>query len=84
MSKILRMMAWVWLMAGLLAVGSVMLAGIGSDLPVPTTLAPSLSLPWSWLIPIMGIGSKMAVVVMAVGIFINAQILFVIANVLGD
>lgn len=84
MSTILRMMGWAWLMAGLLAVGSVVLAGMGSELPVPVGLAASLSVPWSWLIPIMGMGHKMELAVMAVGVFINAQILFVIANVLGD
>lgn len=84
MSTVIRMMGWLWLMAGLLAVGSVVLAGMGSALPVPVGLATSLSIPWSWLTPMMGMGHRMEVAMMAVGVFINAQILFVIANILGD
>lgn len=84
MSTMLRMAGWAWLMAGLLAIGSVLLARMGTAFPVPVGLAPSLSLPWSWLVPVLGIGPKMEVLLLAVGVFINAQVLFVIANVIGD
>ena len=84
MSTMLRMVAWAWMMAGLLAIGSFILARMGTAFPVPAALATSLSLPWSWLVPFMGVGPKLEVLLMAVGVFINAQILFVIANVIGD
>lgn len=84
MSTMLRMMAWAWMMAGLLAIGSFLLARMGTAFPVPAGLATSLSLPWSWLVPMMGIGPKLEVLLLAIGVFINAQILFVIANIFGD
>ncbi len=84
MSAILRLMGWGWLMAGLLAVGSAWMAHMGASAPIPQNVAASLSLPWSLTAPLMGLGPKLALVTQAVGIFINAQILFVIANVLGD
>ena len=82
MSTVIRMLGWSWLMLGLLAVLSVMLGGIGYSLVVPAGLAPALSLPWSQLAPVMGMSHKMGLALMATGVFVNAQILFVIANVL--
>ncbi len=84
MSTILRLMGWGWLMAGLLAVGSAWMAHLGVRAPVPQEVAASLSMPWSLMAPLMGLGPKVALLLQAVGIFINAQVLFVIANVLGD
>ena len=84
MSAILRLMGWAWLMAGLLGLGTVIIHRMGSVVPVPMELAPSLSVPWSWLLPMMSLTPTLELVVMGVGIFINAQILFVIANLLGD
>ncbi len=82
MSALIRLMGWAWLMAGLIGVGAVALAGMGAALPVHEGLGMSLSIPWSLMIPVLNIGHKLELLVMAVGVFINAQILFVIANVL--
>lgn len=84
MSTMIRLTGWVWLMAGLLAVLSVLLGGIGPSHAVPQGMAPALSLPWSQMIPLLHMSQKMAVALMAIGVFVNAQILFVIANVLKD
>lgn len=84
MSAILRLMGWGWLMAGLMAVGSAWMAHLGVSAPIPQNVATSLSMPWSLLEPLKGLGPRPALALQAVGIFINAQILFVIANVLGD
>lgn len=81
MSTVMRMLGWAWLMAGLLAVLSMLLGGIGSG-ALPAGLAPALALPWSQLIPLLGMTHKMGLALMATGVFVNAQILFVIANVL--
>ena len=82
MSTMLRMLGWAWLMVGLLAVLSMLLGGIGSAVLLPAGLAPALALPWSQLIPVLGMSHKMGLALMATGVFVNAQILFVIANVL--
>lgn len=84
MSTILRLMGWGWLLAGLLAITSVWLAQMGAHFPVPQSLAASLALPWSLLAPMLGAGPKLELAMLGLGVFINAQILFVIANILGD
>lgn len=82
MSAVLRVAGWAWLFFGWFAVLSLALTRIGSAVPLPPKLAMLLSQPWSQLIPILSMSQTMALAVMAIGVFINAQILFVIGNVL--
>lgn len=82
MSTIVRFLGWAWLLGGLMALGSLLIGRYGSAMPLPGGLAPALSLPWSQLVPMLGVGPGLAMAVMGIGVFVNAQILFVIANIL--
>ena len=82
MSHVVRAVGWGWLLAGLLAVASIAFAHMGFSLPLPPQTAHALALPWSLLIPLLQPEHGLSLALTMVGVFINAQILFVIANVL--
>jgi hypothetical protein len=82
MVGLVRVAGWGWLLAGLAAVASVLMAAEGLRLPIPASLAVNLALPWSLLVPGLAADPVMAGLMLAIGVVINASILFVIANIL--
>lgn len=81
MIEALRTLGWLWLIAGIAAIGSLQLTHAGSHSIIPGWLAPALSLPWSGLVPMLALSTNGATLLMLAGMIVNSAILFVIANV---
>jgi hypothetical protein len=82
MGGIVRVVAWGWLLAGLAALASGYLGRHGIQVPLPESLAITLSLPWNSLGPALGLAGAGAVAVVIFGLLINFLVLMVIANIL--
>ena len=78
----LRTLGWLWLIAGVVAIGSMQFAEMGSRSPLPDWLAPVLTLPWSGMIPMLSLGSVPTMFLLLAGLIANCAILFVIANII--
>lgn len=81
MAFIIRLIAWIWLCAGLLAVIAVWLSLIGL-LHVSGTgdLALALSFPWSQLIAFTRTSGQIAILFMLAGVIINWRILLALSR----
>lgn len=84
MSSVARVLGWIWLLAGMLAVASLAFQRFDIPLAVPDGAADLLALPWSRLIPMVQPGHGLSLVLTMIGVFVNAQILFITANMLDD
>lgn len=78
----LRTLGWLWLIAGVAAIASMQFAHMGSHSILPNWVAPVLTLPWSSLVPMLGVGAIPAMFLLLAGLIANCAILFVIANII--
>ena len=78
----LRTIGWLWLISGIAALASLQFAHMGSHSPVPTWVAPALTLPWSNLVPMLGVGPIAGMFLLLAGLIANCSIPFVIANII--
>jgi len=85
LSTIVRILAWLWMAIGFAATALVALTEMGVlRLAVMVEVAMVLAFPWSEAIAFLRLGPWMAVLTMALGVFVNGQILFAVGNVLKD
>lgn len=83
MVEAIRTAGWLWLITGIAAIGLTQFTSLGAHSAlVPPGLAPALTMPWSGLIPMLGLASGPAVLLMLAGLVVNCAILFTIANIL--
>ena len=78
----LRTLGWLWLLAGVAAIASTQFTHMGSHPILPHWVAPTLTLPWSSLVPLLGVGAVPAMFLLLAGLIANCAALFVIANII--
>ncbi len=81
MIEALRTLGWLWLIAGIAAIGSLQFVHAGGHSAIPGWIAPTLSLPWSALAPMLAFSPGATSLLMLAGLVVNSAILFVIANI---
>lgn len=83
MATLVRAIAWLWMLAGFVATAIIALGRLGM-MPGAgmADIALALSFPWSGLIAFLRLGPWTSVLAMAVGIFVNGQILLAAARIL--
>lgn len=82
MGGIVRVFGWAWLLVGLASLAAAYLGRKGLHIPIPDSLAGSMSVPWSFLVPSLGMVGTTATAVIAFGLVLNSLIFLVIANIL--